>query len=258
MRHFVVAGNWKMHTDANSGRALAAEIRDALARQPLCAGVVTVLAPPFPVLSAVGEEIVGSGIGLAAQNMYPEESGAYTGEVSPGMLLASGCSHVILGHSERRQYFHESDEFINSKVRKALAHGLIPIVCVGETLEQREGGITEDVVGTQVRGVLADIGAVDMPRVILAYEPIWAIGTGRTASPEQAQEVHFYIRGVLASLYGKEIAAQVVIQYGGSVKADNAAELFAQPDVDGGLIGGASLKSGDFLAIIRAAESLAG
>ena len=258
MRRFIVAGNWKMHMDANSGRALAAEIRDALAQQPLGAGVVTVLAPPFPVLSAVGEEIAGSGIGLAAQNMYPEDSGAYTGEVSPGMLLASGCSHVILGHSERRQYFHESDAFINLKVRKALAHGLIPIVCVGETLEQREGGVTEDVVGAQVRGVLADIGAAEMTRVVLAYEPVWAIGTGRTASPEQAQEVHVYIRGVLASLYGKEIAAHVIIQYGGSVKADNAAELFAQPDVDGGLIGGASLKSGDFLAIIRAAESLAG
>ena len=258
MRPYIVAGNWKMHTDSASGAQLASAIREDLAAQPLPAGVTVVLCPPFPVLASVHAAIAGSGIGLGAQNMFHENHGAYTGEVAPGMLRATGCSHVILGHSERRQYFHEDDAFINRKLHAALAHGLVPIVCVGETLEQREAGITGEVVGTQVRGVLDGIEADAMPGVILAYEPVWAIGTGRTATPEQAQEVHVHIRGVLASLYGSAVADQVVLQYGGSVKADNAHELFSCADVDGGLIGGASLKAQDFLAIIRAAAAQAG
>jgi triosephosphate isomerase len=256
MRQFVVAGNWKMNMDAVSGRALASEIRDALMRQPTMNGVQAIVCPPFPVLAAVHEVLDSSGIGLGAQNMHSEESGAFTGEVSPGMLTAVGCTHVILGHSERRQLFHETDAFINAKVRKALEHGLNPIVCVGETLEQRESGVTESVIDTQVRGVLSDISSEDMRKVILAYEPIWAIGTGRTASPEQAQDVHVFIRNLLTSLFDAEVAGNVIIQYGGSVKAENAEELFAQPDVDGGLIGGASLKTDQFLAIIRSAEAV--
>ena len=258
MRPYIVAGNWKMHMDSESGAALASDIRAGIEAQPLPDGARAVLCPPYTVLSAVHTAIDGSGIGLGAQNMHPENSGAFTGEVAPGMLLAAGCTFVILGHSERRQYFHETDAFINAKVHAALAHGLTPIVCVGETLEQREAGITEQVVGTQVRGVLAELTAAQMAGVILAYEPVWAIGTGRTASPEQAQEVHVHIRAVLAELFGPATADGVVIQYGGSVKAENAAELFSQPDVDGGLIGGASLKAGDFLAILRAAATLAG
>ncbi|MBE0643435.1 MAG: triose-phosphate isomerase [Bacteroidetes bacterium] len=257
MRPYIVAGNWKMHMDPESGRALASEIAGELRRQPSANGVQTVLCPPFLTLPAVHEAIAGSGIGLGAQNLYPQDSGAFTGEVGPGMLTAVGCTHVILGHSERRQYFNESDEFINAKARKALAHGLHPIVCIGETLEQRESGVTESVIDTQLRGALTGISPDDMRSIILAYEPIWAIGTGRTATPEQAQEVHVFIRTLLAELHGGEIAGDIVIQYGGSVKADNAAELFAQPDVDGGLIGGASLKADQFLAIIRAAEASA-
>ncbi len=255
MRPYIVAGNWKMHMDPESGRALAAEISAALTTLPAGGGVQTVLCPPFPVLAAVRDAIAGTGIGLGAQNMYPEDSGAFTGEVSPGMLTAAGCTHVILGHSERRQYFGETDAFINAKVHKALAHGLLPIVCIGETLEQRESGVTESVIDTQLRGALDGITDVDMARIVLAYEPVWAIGTGRTATPEQAQEVHVFIRTQLAALFGAATADATVIQYGGSVKADNAAELFAQPDVDGGLIGGASLKAPQFVDIIRAAES---
>lgn len=256
MRPYIIAGNWKMHMHPATGGTLAREIRDALATQPLGDGVRAVLCPPFPVLATVHAVIAGSEIGLGAQNLYPEDSGAYTGEVAPGMLVAAGCTHVILGHSERRRYFHEDDAFINRKVVKALAHGLVPIVCIGETLEQREAGVTGEIVGTQVRGVLAGLTSADMASVVLAYEPVWAIGTGRTATPAQAQEVHVHIRSVLSGMFGAATADAVVIQYGGSMKADNAAELFSQPDVDGGLIGGASLESGDFLAILRAAAAV--
>ncbi|MFZ1729346.1 MAG: triose-phosphate isomerase [Bacteroidota bacterium] len=256
MRPYIVAGNWKMNMDAASARALASGIRDALVRQPSVNGVQTIVCPPFPLLPAVQEVLASSGIGLGAQNMHSEESGAFTGEVSPSMLTTIGCSHVILGHSERRQFFHESDAFINAKVHRALAHGLLPIVCVGETLEQREKGVMESVINEQVRGVLTGITAEQMRKIILAYEPVWAIGTGRTASPEQAQEVHGFIRNLLTSLYDSGVSGDVVIQYGGSVKADNAEELFSQPDVDGGLIGGASLNTDQFLAIIRAAEAV--
>ena len=253
MRPYIVAGNWKMNMNAEDGRALAAAVRDALSAMPAGDTVRTVLCPAFTALAAVRDALGSSDIGLGAQNMHPEDSGAFTGEISGSMLSAAGCTHVILGHSERRQYFHESDAFINAKAHKALANGLIPIVCVGETLEQRESGITESVIDTQVRGVLAGLTAEQMRGVILAYEPVWAIGTGRTATPRQAQDVHRFIRELLVSMYGENVAGEVVIQYGGSVKAENAEELFAQPDVDGGLIGGASLKAEQFIAIVRAA-----
>jgi triosephosphate isomerase len=253
MRPYIVAGNWKMNMNAEDGRALASAIRDALAALPATENVRTVLCPPFTALAAVREVLDTGDIRLGAQNMHPEDGGAFTGEISSGMLRAAGCTHVILGHSERRQYFHESDDFINAKVRAALASGLVPIVCVGETLDQRESGVTERVIDTQVHGVLAGITAEQMRGIILAYEPVWAIGTGRTATPRQAQDVHRFIRALLVSMYGENVADEVVIQYGGSVKAENAAELFAQADVDGGLIGGASLQAEQFVAIVRAA-----
>lgn len=251
MRPYIVAGNWKMNLDARSGRTLATDIRNGLEQMP--EGVRVLLCPPSPLLPPVAEALAGSDIALGAQNLYPEDNGAFTGEVSAPMLAAAGCSHVILGHSERRKYFEETDAFINKKVLHALAHDLIPIVCVGETLEQREHDKARQVVETQIRGVLQQIDAEAMQSIILAYEPVWAIGTGRTATPEQAQEMHGFIRALLSSAYGDTVAQSVVIQYGGSVNAANAAELFAKSDVDGGLIGGASLKAADFLSIVTAA-----
>jgi triosephosphate isomerase len=200
----------------------------------------------------VNDTVAGSAVAVGAQNAHWEPSGAYTGEVAVDMLKALGCAYVILGHSERRAYFAESDEIVNRKVKAVLAAGLTPIVCVGETLEQREAEQTNDVVRTQVTGSLADLGA-DLEKVVIAYEPVWAIGTGRTASPEQAQEVHAFIRGVLAEMASGDVAQAIRIQYGGSMKPSNATELLAQPDIDGGLIGGAALEAGSFVEIVRAA-----
>ena len=253
MRPCVVAGNWKMYTDKLSAMALAASVRTHVASLSEEHTAQVILCVPFPFLAAVQEILEGSGIGLGAQNMHPAEQGAYTGEISAPMLRSVGCTHVILGHSERRQYFHESDEFIAEKVTAALAQSLTPIVCVGETLAQREEGSTEQIIETQVRGALAGRSSDDIGRLLLAYEPVWAIGTGRTATPAQAQEVHSFIRALIASMFGEAAAAALVIQYGGSVKADNAAELFSQADVDGGLVGGASLDAWAFAAIIDAA-----
>jgi triosephosphate isomerase len=185
--------------------------------------------------------------------MSEHDEGAYTGEISWKMLKSTGCEYVILGHSERRQYYGETDAKINLKAKKALANGLLPIVCVGETLKERESGVTQQVVSTQVKGTLEGISAADMERVIIAYEPVWAIGTGKVATPAQAQEVHAHIRGLLTHLYSKEVAEKVVVQYGGSVKPDNAAELLAQPDIDGALVGGACLKADSFAGIFKAA-----
>jgi triosephosphate isomerase len=185
--------------------------------------------------------------------MYPEDEGAFTAEVSPKMLKSVGCQYVILGHSDRRQYFKETDEFINKKVKKALASGLIPIVCVGETLAEREKNITDQIVSTQVKGCLKDVSAADVEKSIIAYEPVWAIGTGKVATPQQAQDVHKLIRGLVAQLYSSATAEKVVIQYGGSVKPDNAKELLHQPDIDGALVGGACLKADSFAAIVLAA-----
>jgi triosephosphate isomerase len=238
-----------------SAHALAAAIRKGIEASSPMEGVQVLLCPPFPMLGIVAEAVAGSGIGVGAQNMHVEDSGAYTGEVSASMLKAAGCTHVILGHSERRQYFAESNAVVNAKVRKAFEIGLIPIMCVGETLEQREMGITESVIDIQLREGLRDITGAQIREMIIAYEPVWAIGTGLTATPEQAQEVHVYIRDLVAELFGRDTADALVLQYGGSMKAENAAELFAQSDVDGGLIGGASLKAEQFLAVILAASS---
>lgn len=215
--------------------------------------VKVVVCPPFTSLETAQQLLQGSPIALGAQNMYYEDEGAFTGEVSAKMLKAVGCQFVILGHSERRQYFRETDEFINKKVKKALASGLIPIVCVGETLEEREKNITHQVVTTQVKGVLKDVSAAEVEKLIIAYEPVWAIGTGRNATPQQAEEVHLLIRSIISELYSSTAAERLIIQYGGSVKADNAADLLSQLDIDGALVGGACLKVDSFAAIVRAA-----
>jgi triosephosphate isomerase len=216
--------------------------------------VEVVVAPPFTALSAVAKAIEDSNILLAAQNCFWEAWGAYTGEVSAPMLAEVGCRYVIIGHSERRQYFGETDETVNRRVKAALNSQLLPIVCIGETLAQREAGRTLEVVTRQLSAGLAGFAAADVARFVVAYEPVWAIGTGRNATSSQAQEVHAHIRQQLTGLYGREISEQVRIQYGGSVKPENAAELMGQPDIDGALVGGASLKAADFAAIVKAAS----
>lgn len=215
--------------------------------------VDVVVCPPFTALAAVAQALKGTKIAVGAQNMHWEKSGAFTGEISAEMLREIGVHYVILGHSERRSYFHETDESVNRKTKAALAAGLRPIVCVGETLEQREGGQMAKVVESQVRGSLAGLSSADLLATVVAYEPVWAIGTGRTASPAQAQEVHALIRGVLKSLADEHVAQSVRIQYGGSVKGSNAKELFGQQDIDGGLIGGAALEAKSFIEIVRGA-----
>jgi len=253
MRVPIIAGNWKMNKTPAEARALAATMKDRL---QVIAGVERVLCPPFVDLVPVSEVIAGTGIGLGAQNLYPENAGAYTGEVSP-LMVKELCQYVILGHSERRSYFGESDCFVNRKVRAALGHGLTPIVCVGENLEQNERGETDGFVSGQVRAVLADLGADGVLKIVLAYEPIWAIGTGRAATAEGANRViGGVVRATLAAMYGRSVAERVRIQYGGSMAAANARELLAQPDIDGGLIGGASLKADDFVAIVQTAADL--
>ncbi len=213
--------------------------------------VQVIICPPFTSLSLASKLIEGSPIGLGAQNMYHEDEGAFTGEVSPGMILSAGCSHVIIGHSERRKIFGETDAGVNTKVKKALASGLTPIMCVGESLVEREKGVTNDVVTRQVKSGLEGLTAGQAERVIIAYEPVWAIGTGKTATPGQAQEVHATIRTLLSSLHGRDVALRIVIQYGGSVKPDNARDLLDQPDIDGALVGGACLKADSFLCIVK-------
>jgi len=247
MRTPVIAGNWKMYKTRDEARALARAICEGagnLTRREI------VLAPPFTALAAVAEEIRGSGIVLAAQNVYWEEKGAFTGEISTPMLKDAGCGMVILGHSERRQYFGETDEAVNRKARAVLSAGLMPIICIGETLTERESGKHEDTVSQQLVGGLDGLTAGDLLSIIFAYEPVWAIGTGRTASPETAQEMHGYIRRRLLEKFG-ENAEKVRILYGGSVKPDNVDALMRQPDIDGALVGGACLETESFLRIIR-------
>jgi triosephosphate isomerase len=250
MRRFIVAGNWKMHKTGEEAVQLAFELIPQLAD---VRSVDIVLCPPFTALEALGGVLRGSGLFLGAQNMHAEPKGAFTGEIAAPMLLPLGVTHVILGHSERRQFFGETDELVNRKVRTALGHGLIPIVCVGETLEQYEAGRTEAVVGTQLEGALEGIALKAPDRLVVAYEPVWAIGTGRNATPEQAQQVHAFVRARLTGFFGVDVAGKVRIQYGGSVKPDNAADLMKQPDIDGALVGGASLDAGQFAAIVRSA-----
>jgi triosephosphate isomerase len=250
-RKKIVAGNWKMNLDRAKAKELAAAVA---ARRGEAAAVELVLCPPALYVETVGAALAAakSDVGLGAQNMHDKASGAFTGEVAPPMLVDLGCHYVILGHSERRTLFGETDAAVNVKTKAALAAGLVPIVCVGETLEEREAGKTAAVVTGQVQGSLAGLSAAQLEKVVVAYEPVWAIGTGKVATPEQAQEVHALIRRLLAGLSSPEVAARVRIQYGGSVKPDNAADLARQPDIDGALVGGASLKADDFLGIAKA------
>ena len=251
MRKKIVAGNWKMNKTLTDSVALAKDLKAAMADMPVC-GVEMVVAPVFTNISAVAQELKGTGVAVAAQNIYPKASGAYTGEVSAPIAKSAGASKVILGHSERRQYFGETDQFLAEKTDAALAENMEVIFCIGEVLEQRKSGEHFKVVEDQIKNALFHLPASAWSNIVLAYEPVWAIGTGETATPEQAQQMHAHIRGVIASKYGKELAEEVSILYGGSCNPSNAASLFAQPDVDGGLIGGASLKAADFKAIIMA------
>ena len=217
--------------------------------------VEVVICPTYPVLASVDDVLKGGKVALGAQDMHWEDQGAYTGKISADMLLDVGVKFVILGHSEQRTYFHETNETVNKKTKKALAAGLLPIVCVGETLEEREAGKTNDVIADHVRGAFAGIPKEDAAKCVIAYEPVWAIGTGKTATSDQAQEAHAFIRGLLIELYDADLAQSVRIQYGGSMKPENAGELLSKPDVDGGLIGGASLKADSFLGIVKAAPA---
>ena len=250
MRRPFIAGNWKM----NLNRREAAALAEAIARRAgELAGVDLAVCPPSVYLQAVGAALAGSQVALGAQNMYHETAGAFTGEISAAMLVDLGCRYVILGHSERRHILGETDDQINRKVLAALAAGLTPIVCVGELLAEREAGATAAVIRRQFDGSLAGLSEEQMGSVVIAYEPVWAIGTGRVATPEQAQEVHLDLRKLIGGRYNASLAQTVRIQYGGSVKPANAAELLSQPDVDGALVGGASLKADDFLGIAAGA-----
>jgi len=271
MRQPFVAGNWKMFTNATTARELAAAVAKGAAgivawKSPP-AGVVhrelsgpvspvrVAVCPPFPYLGVVADALRGGSVELGAQNCYPEKEGAFTGEVSPAMLVDVGCRWVILGHSERRHVLGENDAFINRKIKAALAAGLGVIFCVGETLREREENRTEAVLETQLAGGLDGLDTPAVAKIVVAYEPFWAIGTGRNATPEQAQQAHAFIRSQISRRFGEETARALPIQYGGSVKPENAAALLGQPDVDGALVGGASLKAEQFLAIVRAGAS---
>lgn len=251
MRTQFIAGNWKMFKDLGETAELIHGLKSELAG--INSKATVAVCPPFTSLAIAGNLVKGSKIRLGAQNMSEHDEGAYTGEISWKMLRSTGCEYVILGHSERRQYFGESNELINAKAKKALGNGLKPIICVGETLDQREKGITSHIITTQVKGVLAGIASDDMVNVTIAYEPVWAIGTGKNATPAQAQQVHQDIRKLIGQLYSWVVAEKTVIQYGGSVKPENATDLLAQPDIDGALVGGACLKPESFVGIIKAA-----
>ena len=248
MRKRIIAGNWKMNMNHKDAEKLA---RDIVERVADVTDVEVAVCPPFTSLSVVQNVIKDTAVSLGAQNMHWEEKGAYTGETSANMLLTLGCNYVILGHSERRAYFHETDEIIARKIKAAIESGLTPIVCVGETRTEREDGITEKVVEKQVRGAFSDLSPEMFDGTVIAYEPVWAIGTGLTATSEQAQQVHAFIRKLLGDIFGTGIAEKTRIQYGGSMKPSNAHELLNQPDIDGGLIGGASLDAESFEGIIK-------
>ncbi len=245
----LITGNWKMHKTLAATRTLLAELRKSVDD---LAGVEVTVAPPFTALAAAAESLTGSRIGFGGQNMHHAEEGAYTGEISPTMLTDLGASFVILGHSERRALFGETDQCVSRKLRAALAHDLTPYVCCGETQQQRESGETELVVSSQLRTALEGLPTQQATQLVIAYEPVWAIGTGLTATPEQAQVVHAAIRGLLHELFGTDVSEAVRILYGGSVKAGNVAELLSQPDIDGALVGGASLDAASFAGIAQA------
>jgi triosephosphate isomerase len=253
MRKQFIAGNWKMYKDLGETAELIEGLKARLAG--LNSKVTVAVCPPFTSLAVAANMLKGSTIKLGSQNMSRYDEGAYTGEISWKMLKSVGCEYVILGHSERRQYFGETNELVNEKTKKALANGLKTIVCVGETLDQREKGVTTQIITAQIKGALASIGSQDMEQVTIAYEPVWAIGTGKNATPVQAQEVHQAIRKLIGQLYTWVVAENVIIQYGGSVKPENAKDLLSQEDIDGALVGGACLKADSFLAIIRAAKT---
>jgi len=253
IRKKLIAGNWKMNKTSADALTLSKEI---VAEVGKVIDVEIVICPPFTSLETVAKTVDGSNVKLGAQNMHPEASGAYTGEVSAPMLRALFATHVILGHSERRAYFGETDTFINKKVLVALTNQLRPILCVGETLAEREGGATLKVVQTQLEAGLAGVSKEQAPTVVIAYEPVWAIGTGKVATTEQAQEVHAFIRSLLVKLFGEQIAQKVRILYGGSMKPSNAPELLAQKDIDGGLIGGAALEARSFVDLVKAAAAV--
>ena len=256
MRNFLIAGNWKM----NLNRAESADLSSALAGNFGSApdGVEIAVCPPSVYLDAVSRIVGSSAVRLGSQNMYHQTNGAFTGELSAAMLQDVGCHYVILGHSERRALMGETDQQVNEKTQAALAAGLTPIVCVGESLEQRESGKTMDVIGQQFQKSLADLDEQQIVSLVIAYEPVWAIGTGKVATPEQAEEVHLDLRNLLEKRYNSDVAGRVQILYGGSVKPENASQLLAQPNVDGALVGGASLKAESFGGIIEAAGQLAG
>jgi triosephosphate isomerase len=244
----IIAGNWKMNKTAAEARDLAAKLI------PLVAGVKDreiVLAPPFTALHTVAEVLKGTNLALSAQDLFWEDKGAFTGQISAEMLLDLGCKYVIIGHSERRQYFGETDATVQKKLRQALNKGLLPIVCVGETLAEREAGKANEVIERQLLGALANVTVAEMRNVVIAYEPVWAIGTGKTATPEQAQEIHAFIRAKIKGLYSGETAEATRIQYGGSVTPENVSSLMAMQDIDGALVGGASLKPESFAALVN-------
>jgi triosephosphate isomerase len=255
MRQKTIAGNWKMYKTIPEARELIEALRKNAAN---IRKTRIIVCPPALAVPEAVQLLKDSNIAVGAQNLYWEKEGAYTGEISAPMIRAAGASFVIIGHSERRQYFGETNETVNLKLKAALKEGLNPIVCVGETLEQRESDQTRQIIEKQIRGAFRDIETGSFLEIIIAYEPVWAIGTGKTATPEQAQEVHAYIRGLVEKMYDRATASQTIIQYGGSVKPENASDLLSQRDIDGALVGGACLKADSFMSIINSAEKLPG
>ena len=247
-RKIFIAGNWKMNKTAAEAKALCEALKESLA--PLAGKVEVAVCPTFTSLATAVEVLKGSNVKVGAQNIHWADNGAFTGEISGAMLQEIGVEYVIIGHSERRQYFGETDATVNARIKAALKYALKPIVCIGETLEERENGTTNAVLDTQIKGAFAGVSADDMLKITVAYEPVWAIGTGKTATPEMAQETHEFIRKTLTDLYGAEVAEKITVQYGGSMKDSNSKELTAQKDIDGGLIGGAALKADSFTALI--------
>ncbi len=252
MRKPVIGGNWKMNKTIDEAVKTAQDLKLEIGQFK---SVEVMIFPPFTILGIIGQVLKGTEIGLGAQNMFWEEKGAYTGEISPPMLLDAGCKYVILGHSERRGYFGESDEGINKKLGAALKSGLVPLVCVGEKLGERKEGKANKVVENQLKGCLYKINAQDAEKIVIAYEPVWAIGTGETATSQQAQDMHHFIREVLGGLFGKKVAQVIRIQYGGSVKPENIKDLMSREDIDGALVGGASLKAKSFIQIVKYGEN---
>jgi len=255
MRKTIIAGNWKMYKNITQAIELANGLkRELFELEPEMIDIV--LCPPYTALSEVAEVVIGSNISVGAQDIYWQDEGAFTGEVSGMMIKEAGAQYVIIGHSERRTYFGETNETVNKKLKAALSHDLLPIVCVGETLKERESGVTFKVLENHIQNGLKEISAEGMEKIVIAYEPVWAIGTGKTATSAQAQEAHKYIRDLVAKMYNKEVASNVRIQYGGSVKPENISELMQQADIDGALVGGASLKVDSFTAIVKKASEI--